>query len=206
MHKAEQAWAVESAAGQPVWLHLLMVEAVQAGPQVVTEGAASAGPDPIGPGYFEPAWTVWRSATVAPCQVALARKRLILAGAALPLDSAPGSALLFPLRSYFGGSVQRERRAAGSAARCLLQSAALQNLYVGSLHGCLAAVEPVLPGEREPAEQVEPPVVAAEPVPVVPARNSMYPRLLLPAVPGGIPSIRIRARSVAPGPVEPAKI
>jgi hypothetical protein len=44
---------------------------------------------------------------------------LILAGAALLL----GSALLFPLRLYF----------AGSAVRCLLQSAALQNLCFGSI-------------------------------------------------------------------------
>jgi len=133
---------------------------------------------------------------VAPCQVARARKRLILAGAALPLGSAPGSALLFPLRPYF----------AGSAARCLLQSAALQNLHLGLLHACLASVGPVLPGEPGAAEQVEPPVVAAEPVPAAPARISTYPRLLLPVVPGGIPSIRIRARSVASGPVEPARI
>ena len=186
-----------------------MVQAVQAALQVVTEGVDSADPDPIGPADFELAWIVLRFVTVASNQVARARKKSILAGAALPLGSAPGSALLFPLRSYFAGSVQRERRAAGSAARCLLPSAALQNLYVGPLQGCLAPVGPVLPGERGAAEQVEPPVVApapAVPVPAVPARISKFSRLLLPAVSGGIPITRIRARSVAPGPVEPARI
>jgi predicted LPLAT superfamily acyltransferase len=49
--------------------------------------------------------------------------RLILAGAALLLGSASGAALLFPLRPYFAGFVQRERRAVGSAARCLHQPA-----------------------------------------------------------------------------------
>jgi len=95
-HEAQQAWAVGSAEGRPVWLQLLVVEAVQAGPQVVTEGADSAGSYPIGLAYFEPAW----------------------AGV-------------------------YERRAAGSAVRCLLQPAALQNLCFGPLQGCLALVGPV---------------------------------------------------------------
>jgi hypothetical protein len=170
---------------------LLVVEAVRAGSQVVTEEADSAGPDPIGSSYFEPAWTVQRFVTVAPCQLARARKRLVLAGAVL----------LFPLRSYFVGSAQRECQAAGFAA--------LQNLYFGPLQGCLAPVGPVLLGERGVAEQVEAPVAAPVAAPAMaaePARNSMYSRLLLPAVPGGISTTRIRARFVAPGPVEPAKI
>ncbi len=123
------------------------------------------------------------------------------------------SAGLDPLGSaYFelAWAVAFERRAAGSAVRCLLQPAGLQNLCFGPLQGCLAPVGPALPGERGAAEQVEPPVVApalaAEPAPAVPARIAMYSRLLLPAVPGGIPANRVRARSAAPGSVEPSKI
>lgn len=65
LNKAEQVCAVESAEEQPVWPQVLVVEAVQAGPQVVMEGADSVGPEPIEPVYFESAWTVQRSAMIA---------------------------------------------------------------------------------------------------------------------------------------------
>jgi hypothetical protein len=101
--------------GRTVWLQLLVMEVVQVGLQVVTEGADSAGPDPIGPAYFETDRGGRMFATVAPRQVGRARKRLIFAGAVLPLGSAPGSVLLFPLRPFY----------AGSAVHCLVQLAAL---------------------------------------------------------------------------------
>jgi hypothetical protein len=162
-HKAEWIWAVGSAEGPPVWLQLLVVEAVQAGMQVVREGADSAGPDSLGFANSEPAW-----------------------------------------------AVQPERRSVGSAGNGLLQPAGLQDLCFGPHQGFLPPVEPVLPGERGAAEQVEPPVMApglaAEPVPAGLARIAMSSRLRLPAVPGGIPITRTRDRLAAPGPVEPAKI
>lgn len=90
LYKEEQACASGIAEGWPGWLQSPVVEAVQAGPQIVTEGAVSAGFDPI-----EPVWIVQRFVMAAQSQVARAGKRLILAGAAL----------LFPLRQYFAGSV-----------------------------------------------------------------------------------------------------
>ena len=178
---------------------------MQAGPQVVMERVDSAGHDPIGFVDFELAWTAQRFVTVG-----CARKRLILADAALPLGSALSLALLFPLQTFFDGYVQRERRVAGSAVGCLFQSAALQNLYFGPLQDRLVPVGFVLTGERGEVEQVELSVVApamdALPAPAVPARISRFSRLLLPAVPYGIPTARIRGRSVAPGLVEPARI
>jgi hypothetical protein len=193
---AGQVWTFGSAEEQPVWLQLLLFEAVQAGIQFLSVGAESAGLAPIGPANFELAWTVQKFATVAPDQVVRARKRLILAGAALH----------FPLQPYFAESVLREHPAVGPAARCLIQPAVQQTPYFGSLQGCLTQVGPV-PGEQGvTGPPVKAPAMIAESVSAAPARISMLPRLLLPAVPGGNPTAQIRARPVAPGSVGPARI
>jgi hypothetical protein len=115
-----------------------------------------------------------------------------MVGSAERIDSA-GFDLIEPV--YFGllQNVQREEsRAAGHAVRYPLQ-------------GCLALVGRWLPGEQELAEQVELDLVVPV-MPAVPARISMFSRLNLPAVPGGIPTPQNQSRLVVPEPVEPANI
>jgi hypothetical protein len=201
---------VGNAVGPPDWLQLLVLRAVLAGLQVLTEGVDSAGPDPIGSVYFELARSVLRLEMVVACQAVPARKRLIPAGDVLLPCSLPGLVRLFPLLQFFSGIVQQERRVVGSALHCLLQSAALQNSYFGLQQGYLKRFGPVLPGERGEAEHaalaVVAPVLAAEPAFAVPASISKFSRRLMPAVPGGIPIVRIQAWPVAPGSVAPARI
>jgi len=65
LHKAEQGWMVGSAEEQTVCFQMLVVEAAQAGLQVVTEAAEYVGSDSIGSVYYKLVWIVQNSATVA---------------------------------------------------------------------------------------------------------------------------------------------
>ena len=159
-----------------------MVEAVQAGPQVVTEGADSAGLDPLGPAYFELAWAVQPERRVAGFAV-----RCLLQPAALQnLDFGPLQGFL----ALVGLGLPGER---GAAEQVELAAGAAELVE-------LAAVAPALAAEPVPAEPARIAMSSRLRLPVAPGGIPITQTQGRPAAPGPVEPAKIGMffQSVAP--------